>query len=59
MDAVAQIALAGGLAWGSGIRLYAVVFLAGLLGRLGYLVLPSHLEILQDPQPVTLAAIKA
>jgi hypothetical protein len=49
MDPVAQIALAGGLAWASGIRLYAALFLAGMLGRTGYLALPAHLEVLQDP----------
>ena len=43
---VEQAALAFGLAWASGIRLYAVVFLAGLLGRLGYLPLPHSLEVL-------------
>ena len=57
MDPVAQIALAGGLAWASGIRLYAVVFLAGALGRLGYLTLPSHLEILQNPVVLTVAGV--
>lgn len=57
MDPIAQIALAGGLAWASGIRLYAVVFLAGVLGRFGYLALPSHLEILQDPLVLTVAGV--
>ena len=47
MNAVEQIALASGLAWGSGLRLYAVVFAAGLLGRLGYLKLPLGLQVLQ------------
>ena len=41
-----QAALAFGLAWASGIRLYAVVFLAGLLSRLGYLPLPDSLSLL-------------
>jgi hypothetical protein len=47
MDMLQQIALAGGLAWASGIRLYAAVFIVGLLGRLGYVHLPDHLLVLQ------------
>nr|WP_239538559.1 DUF4126 domain-containing protein [Dyella mobilis] len=38
--------MAGGLAWASGIRLYATLFLAGLLGRLGYVDLPPGLAVL-------------
>jgi hypothetical protein len=57
MDPVAQIALAGGLAWASGIRLYAVLFIAGLLGRAGYLALPAHLAVLQEPLVLGVAGI--
>jgi len=46
---VESIALAAGLAWASGIRLYFVLFLAGLLTRLGYLYLPEPLDALADP----------
>jgi hypothetical protein len=46
MDLTAQIALAAGLAWGSGLRLYAVLFLCGLLQRFGYLELPGQLGLL-------------
>jgi len=49
MDAVQSVALAGGVAWASGLRLYAVLFLAGLLGRLGYLDLPVTLQVLESP----------
>src|SRR3989304_2734414 len=42
-------ALAAGLAWGSGIRLYAVLFLAGLMARLGYVELPPGLGLLAHP----------
>lgn len=41
MDALQTIALSAGLAWASGLRLYLVVFLAGVLGYFGYLHLPS------------------
>ncbi|TSA18072.1 MAG: DUF4126 domain-containing protein [Betaproteobacteria bacterium] len=49
MDTLQSVALAAGLAWGSGIRLYAVLFLAGLMARLGYVELPSGLEPLTHP----------
>jgi hypothetical protein len=42
-----QLALAGGLAWASGIRLYAAIFVVGLLGRMGYVQLPEHLLVLE------------
>lgn len=48
MDLLSQIALALGLAWASGIRLYATVFIAGGLQRLGYVTLPSHLALLSS-----------
>ncbi|HTV84776.1 MAG TPA: DUF4126 domain-containing protein [Dyella sp.] len=46
MNLLPNLALAGGLAWASGIRLYATLFLAGMLGRLGYVSLPPGLEVL-------------
>lgn len=44
-----ELALAGALAWGAGLRLYLVVFLFGLLGRLGAWPLPEHLSMLAHP----------
>ncbi|MBU1236494.1 MAG: DUF4126 domain-containing protein [Gammaproteobacteria bacterium] len=49
MDIIPSIALAGGMAWASGMRLYAVVFAAGLLSRLGYVHLPDTLRVLENP----------
>ncbi len=49
MDLLQSVALAGGLAWGSGMRLYAVLFAAGLLSHLGYLDLPVALQVLENP----------
>ena len=40
-----ELALAGALAWGAGIRLYLVVFLFGLASWLGYWPLPEHLAV--------------
>src|SRR5690606_15703994 len=44
-----ELALAGALAWGAGLRLYLVVFLFGLLGRLDWWPLPDHLSLLAHP----------
>ena len=44
-----ELALAGALAWGAGLRLYLVVFLFGLLDRMGWWPLPEHLSVLAHP----------
>ena len=44
-----EIALAAALAWGSGIRLYAVLLIVGLSGYAGWLELPAHLAVLAHP----------
>lgn len=44
-----DIASAAALAWGSGLRAYAVVFALGLAGALGWFELPEHLRLLQHP----------
>ncbi|WP_320041828.1 DUF4126 domain-containing protein [uncultured Desulfobacter sp.] len=46
---IKAIALSMGAAWASGINLYATVFVLGILGATGNLVLPQNLEILSDP----------
>jgi len=46
---VQAVALAAGLAWASGLRLYLVLFLAGLLSHLGHLQLPESLKLLEHP----------
>ena len=47
MENLQSLALAAGLAWASGVRLYAAIFVVGLLGRLGYVQLPEHLLLLE------------
>ena len=59
MDWLHSIALGAGLAWASGIRLYAVLVLAGAMGRLGYLDLPPALEVLQHPLVMAAAGVMA
>ena len=49
LDTAHLFALAAALGWASGLRLYAVVFLTGLAGWLGWLQLPSGLQVLQHP----------
>jgi hypothetical protein len=44
-----DIAVAAALAWGSGLRAYAVVFAVGLAGALGWMELPAHLRVLEHP----------
>ncbi|SDO94251.1 protein of unknown function [Rhodoferax sp. OV413] len=48
-DLPALLALAAALGWASGIRLYAVVFVTGMAGVLGWLPLPPGLQVLQHP----------
>lgn len=57
MDLYAEFALAAGLAWGSGLRLYAVVFLAGLLQRLGWVALPGDLALLSGDVMLGLSGV--
>ena len=49
LDMPALLALAAALGWASGFRLYAVVFLVGSMGALGWLALPAGLHVLQHP----------
>ena len=49
IDTPQLLALAAGLGWASGIRLYAVVLLTGLAGFFGFIDLPHGLQILQHP----------
>ncbi len=46
---LADIALALALAWGAGIRVYLVLFLCGIAGRMGWMALPGELSILSHP----------
>ncbi|MER2538476.1 MAG: DUF4126 domain-containing protein [Azonexus sp.] len=59
MDMIQTIALSAGLAWASGLRLYLVVFLAGVLSHFGYLQLPASLAMLQNPLVIGAAGLMA
>lgn len=43
------LALAAALGWASGLRLYLVVFVTGLLGWMNWLELPPGLQVLEHP----------
>ena len=49
MDTTQLIAVAAALGWASGLRLYAVLFLTGMAGFLGWVDLPHGLALLQNP----------
>lgn len=49
LDTSSLLALAAALGWASGLRLYAVVFLTGVAGALGWVSLPTGLSLLQHP----------
>jgi hypothetical protein len=59
MDWLHEIALGAGLAWASGIRLYAVLLIAGALAHFGYLELPPALEVLKHPLVIGSAGVMA
>ena len=49
LDTTQLLAIAAALGWASGLRLYAVLFLTGLAGHLGWVALPPGLHLLQNP----------
>ncbi|MEX0614318.1 MAG: DUF4126 domain-containing protein, partial [Methylophaga sp.] len=57
MDAVSLIALSMGIAWASGINLYAAVFMLGYLANTGHMVLPADMLVLSDPLVMMAAAV--
>ena len=49
IDHLPEIAFAAALAWGSGLRLYLVLFLVGMAGYAGWIDLPENLSLLAHP----------
>lgn len=54
---IKTIALTMGVAWASGINLYAAILVLGILGSTGNIILPQELMILTDPLIVTAAGV--
>jgi len=57
METIDIIALTLGVAWASGINLYAAVLTLGLMANGGYTELPEGLQILQDPLVIGAAGL--
>ncbi len=55
-DLIQTIALTLGVAWASGINLYAAVTVLGIGGVTGYVELPAGLAVVQDPLVIVAAA---
>ena len=49
LDTAQLVALAAALGWASGLRLYAVLLITGLVGYAGWVPLPGGLKVLQHP----------
>lgn len=57
VETLSAAALAGGMSWASGLRLYMTLFMAGMLGRTGWLALPSALKVLESPWVLGVAGV--
>jgi hypothetical protein len=57
MDITQTIALTMGVAWASGINLYAAILMLGVMGATGNLALPADLQILTDPMVMGAAGL--
>lgn len=57
METIDIIAMTLGVAWASGINLYAAILVMGVLGAGGYTELPESLTILQDPLVLMAAGV--
>ncbi len=57
LDLTQLVAIAAVLGWASGLRLYAVVFLTGLAGWLGWVTLPGDLHVLAHPVVIGAAGL--
>jgi len=57
MDVTQTIALTMGVAWASGINLYAAMLMLGVMGATGKMVLPAELQILSDPMVIAAAGL--
>ena len=57
MDITQTIALTMGIAWASGINLYATILVLGYMGMTGNIDLPPDLQILADPMVMIAAGL--
>ena len=57
MDIAQTIALTMGVAWASGINLYAAILMLGYMGTTGNIDLPPDLQVLSDPMVMVAAGL--
>ncbi len=57
MDPISSVALASGLSWASGLRLYATIFIVGMLAKFDLVALPDSLDILTNPLVIGVSGI--
>lgn len=57
LDMASLTALAMGLGWASGLRLYALVFTLGVLGRFFAVQLPGGLDVLMHPLVLSVSGV--
>ena len=57
LDLTQLVAVAAALGFASGLRLYAVVFITGMAGWLGWVPLPSGLHLLESPWMLGLSGV--
>ncbi len=57
MDPISSIALASGLSWASGFRLYGTIFVVGILSKFHVITLPDSLDILSNPILIAISGI--
>lgn len=57
METIDIIAMTLGVAWASGINLYAAILVMGIMGAGGYTELPPSLTVLQDPLVLMAAGV--
>ena len=56
-EIITYIALSMGVAWASGLNLYAAILVLGLLGATGNMSLPETLQVLQNPLVIGTSAL--
>jgi hypothetical protein len=54
---VSMISLSMGVAWASGLNLYAAILMLGLGGSMGGIDLPENLQVVQDPMVILAAGL--
>ena len=54
---ISIISLSMGVAWASGLNLYAAILVLGLGGSMGGIALPENLQVLQDPMVIMAAGL--